>query len=76
MRALVLVSALLAADAVTTSLRWAADIACANGAEDVELAEVLLTIAPTVGMAQTVRSAPRLALALGVDLETDVSASS
>ena len=68
--ALVQLSALLAADATTTSLRWAIDVACAAGVDDVTLAEVLLAIAPVAGTAQTAATAPRLALALDLDLDT------
>lgn len=68
-RALVQLSALLAADAVTTSLRWALDAAWAVGVDDVTLAQVLLAIAPLAGSVQTAASAQRLALALDVDLD-------
>jgi alkylhydroperoxidase family enzyme len=67
--ALVQLSALLAADATTTSLRWATDVAGAAGVDDVTLAEVLVAIAPVAGSAQTAACAPRLALALDFDLE-------
>lgn len=69
-RALVQLSALLAADAVTTSLRWAVDAACAVGVDDVTLTQVLVAIAPLAGTVQTAASAARLALALDVDLGT------
>jgi hypothetical protein len=68
-RALVQLSALLAADAVTPSLRWAADAAGAVGVDDVTLAQVLVAIAPVTGTVQTAVSAPRLALALDCDLD-------
>lgn len=68
-RALVQLSALLAADAVTPSLRWAVDAACAVGVDDIVVAQVLLAIAPLTGTVQTAVSAPRLALALDVDLD-------
>jgi alkylhydroperoxidase/carboxymuconolactone decarboxylase family protein YurZ len=68
-RALVQLAALLAADAVTTSLRWAVDAAWAVGVDDATLAQVLLAIAPFAGSVQTAASAPRLALALDVDLD-------
>lgn len=69
-RALIQLSALLAADAVTPSLRWAVDAAWAVGVDDVALAQVLVAIAPVAGSVQTAVSAPRLALALDVDLDT------
>lgn len=68
-RALVRLSALLAADAVTTSLRWAVDAACSVGVDEVQVAQVLVAIAPLTGTVQTAASAPRLALALDVDLD-------
>lgn len=68
-RALVQLSALLAADAVTTSLRWAVDAASAVGVDDLAMAQVLLAIAPLTGSSQAAASAPRLALALDVDLD-------
>ena len=68
-RALVQLSALLAADAVTPSLRWAVDAAGAVGVDDVTLAQVLVAIAPLTGTVQTAVSAARLALALDFDLD-------
>ena len=50
-------------------MRWAADAASAVGVDDVTLAQVLLSIAPLAGTVQTAASAPRLALALDVDLD-------
>jgi 4-carboxymuconolactone decarboxylase len=70
-RALVQLAALLALDAGTVSLRWAVDVASAAGVDDVSLVQVLLTAASATGTAQAVASAPRLALALGVDVELD-----
>lgn len=69
-RALIQLSALLAADAVTPTLRWAVDAACAVGIDDVAVAQVLLAIAPLTGTVQTAVSASRLALALDLDLDT------
>jgi alkylhydroperoxidase/carboxymuconolactone decarboxylase family protein YurZ len=70
-RALVQLAALLAVDAGTSSLRWAVEIASAAGVDDAALVRVLLTAASTTGTAQAVASAPRLALALDVDVELD-----
>jgi alkylhydroperoxidase/carboxymuconolactone decarboxylase family protein YurZ len=70
-RMLVELAALLATDAPTTSVRWAAERAAAAGADDDALVGVLLAAAATAGGAQMVTSAPRLALALDVDLEVD-----
>jgi alkylhydroperoxidase/carboxymuconolactone decarboxylase family protein YurZ len=70
-RVLVELAALLAADAPTTSVRWAAERAAAAGAGDEELLGVLLAAGAAAGGAQMVTSAPRLALALDLDLEVD-----
>jgi 4-carboxymuconolactone decarboxylase len=68
-RALVHLAALLAAGGSTTSLRWAVELALHAGAEDEEIVEVLATVAAVVGSARVVAAAPRLALAIGYDIE-------
>ena len=70
-RALVHVAALLAAGACTTSLRWAVELAARSGAGDEEIVEVLVTTAAIVGSARVVAEAPRLALAIGYDIEVE-----
>jgi 4-carboxymuconolactone decarboxylase len=70
-RALIHVAALLAAGACTTSLRWAVELASRAGAEDDEIVEVLVTTAALVGSARVVAEAPRLALAIGYDIEVE-----
>ena len=70
-RSLVEISALLAVGAPTTSLRWSVERALTRVLQDAEVIQVLLSAASTVGVAQTVASAPRLALALDVDIEID-----
>jgi 4-carboxymuconolactone decarboxylase len=70
-RMLVRLAALLAVDAPTTSLRWAVELASSTGADDDALVGVLVSAAPAVGAAQVVATAPRLALALGFDIEVD-----
>jgi alkylhydroperoxidase/carboxymuconolactone decarboxylase family protein YurZ len=69
--ALVRLSALLATDAPTDSLRWAVDAAATAGIDDAALAQVLVSTAPTAGAAQAVAGAARLALAMGVDVEIE-----
>lgn len=69
--ALVQLSALLATDAATDSLRWAVDRAATSGVTDAALAQVLIVTAPAAGAAQAVASAARLALALGVDVDIE-----
>ena len=68
-RGLVRLAALIAADASTTSLRWAAELAWGAGATDEEIVGVLLTVAEAVGLERAVSAAPRLALAIGYDIE-------
>ena len=70
-RVLVRLAALLALGASTTTLRWAVELAAGAGADDDALVGVLVTAAPAVGAARVVASAPRLALALGFDIELD-----
>jgi 4-carboxymuconolactone decarboxylase len=68
-QALVGLGALLAIDAATVSVRLAVELAGSAGATEDEMVGVLLAIAPAVGNARTVSVAPRLALALGYDVE-------
>ncbi|MEA2668820.1 MAG: 4-carboxymuconolactone decarboxylase [Chloroflexota bacterium] len=69
--ALVHLAALLTAGGSTTSLRWAVEFAVQEGAHDDEIVEVLATVAAIVGSARVVTVAPRLALAIGYDIEVD-----
>jgi 4-carboxymuconolactone decarboxylase len=68
-QALVRVGALLSVGAATTSLRWTVEHAQATGATDEEILGVLVAIGPVVGLARVVAEAPRLALALGYELD-------
>ena len=68
-RGLVRLAALLAIGASTESLRWAVDLASASGVDDEAVTSVLIAAGLAAGSAQLVESAPRLALALGVELE-------
>lgn len=68
---LVRLGALLALGAETTTLRATVDRALEAGATETEIADVLVTVAPTVGVARVVTTAPRLALALGYELDAD-----
>jgi hypothetical protein len=70
-RVLVRLAALLAVDAPTATLRWAAELAASTGAGDDVLVCALTCTAAETGTAQLVRSAPRLALALGFDAELE-----
>ena len=67
--ALVRLAALLSVGAATCSCRPAVEFARAVGATDAEIVGVLVAIAPAVGGARVVGSAPRLALAIDYDVE-------
>jgi 4-carboxymuconolactone decarboxylase len=68
---LVELGALLALGAATTSLRSAVQRATDAGATEAEIVGVLIAIAPAIGLARVVSIAPRLAIAIGYDLEAD-----
>ena len=68
---LVQLGALLALGASTSSLRATVDRAVEAGATEAEIVGVLIAVAPTVGLARVVSTAPRLAVAIGYDLEAD-----
>jgi 4-carboxymuconolactone decarboxylase len=70
-QALVALGALLSVDAATVSVRLAVETAQRAQATEDEIVGVLLAIAPAVGHARTVAVAPRLALALGYDVDDD-----
>ena len=52
-------------------MRWAVELALRSGAEDEEIVEVLAIVARIAGSAQVVAAAPRLALAIGYDIEVE-----
>jgi 4-carboxymuconolactone decarboxylase len=66
---LVRLAALLAVGASTPSLRDAVMQAADAGATRDEIVGVLVSVGPTIGLASLVASAPRLAMAIGYDLE-------
>jgi 4-carboxymuconolactone decarboxylase len=68
---LVQLGALLALGAATSSLRATVDRAVEAGATESEIVGVLIAVAPAVGLARVVSTAPRLALAIGYDIEAD-----
>jgi 4-carboxymuconolactone decarboxylase len=68
---LVRLGALLALGASTSSLRGAVDRALEAGATEAEIVGVLIAVAPAVGLARVVSAAPRLAVAIGYDIEAD-----
>jgi alkylhydroperoxidase/carboxymuconolactone decarboxylase family protein YurZ len=68
---LVRLGALLALGAATSSLRSTVEGAREAGASDEEIVGVLIAVAPAVGLARVVSSAPRLASAIGYDIDQD-----
>lgn len=68
---LVELGALLALGASTTSLRTTVGRALEAGATEAEIVGVLIAVAPAVGLARVVSAAPRLATAIGYDIEAD-----
>ncbi len=68
-RALTRLAALIAVSGPSSSFGALADAAVSMGASAAEIAEVLVSVAPVVGLPRTVAAAANLALALGYDLE-------
>jgi alkylhydroperoxidase/carboxymuconolactone decarboxylase family protein YurZ len=69
--ALVRLGAMVAVHGGIASFGAQADAAIAAGASVSEIVDVLVAVAPVVGLPCTVAAAPRLALALGYDAEAD-----
>ena len=68
--ALLRLGALVAIGSSTICHEWSAAQALAAGATDVEIAEVLLAIAPVAGLSRVASAAPDVAAALGYDIAT------
>ncbi|MGN6168465.1 MAG: carboxymuconolactone decarboxylase family protein [Solirubrobacteraceae bacterium] len=68
---LVRLGALLTLGAATSSLRVTVEQAIQAGASEPEIVDVLVTVGPAVGLARVVAAAPRLADALGYDIEAN-----
>jgi len=71
-RALIRLGVLVAMSGPPSAFEWATSDALANGATPDELVEVLFAAAPLVGSSHVVAAAPRLARALGYDLDADL----
>jgi 4-carboxymuconolactone decarboxylase len=67
--ALVRLAALIAAGASPTSYRLSVEASMGAGATVEEVVGTLLAVAPTVGLARLVSATPRLALAVGYDID-------
>ena len=68
---LVRLGALVAVGAATASLRRTVELARGAGASEAEIVGVLVAVAPTVGLARIVQTAPKLATAIGYDAVGD-----
>jgi len=66
--ALLQVAVSVATESAPVCLEWSAGRALAAGATENEIADVLLAIAPAVGLVRVVCAAPILAIALGYDV--------
>jgi alkylhydroperoxidase/carboxymuconolactone decarboxylase family protein YurZ len=67
---LVRLGALLALGAPTNAVKATVAESVDAGATEDEIVDVLVTVAPTVGLARVVGCAPRLATALGYDIDS------
>jgi 4-carboxymuconolactone decarboxylase len=70
-RMLVQLAALVAIDAPTATLRWAVELASSVGADEDEIVGVLATVGREVGLPRIVEAAPRLALAIGYEVDVE-----
>jgi alkylhydroperoxidase/carboxymuconolactone decarboxylase family protein YurZ len=68
-RAMLELAMLIAVDGPAAAFEKAAGVAIATGATEDELVEILIAAAPTVGTAHVVAAAPKLALAIGYDVD-------
>ena len=69
--ALTRIAALVAVGGTVPSYGALADDAVDAGATAAEIAEVLVAVIPVIGLPRVVAAAPRLALALGHDIDAD-----
>lgn len=70
--ALVRLGVLIAVDGPAPAFEWATASALAAGATEEEMVGVLVAAGPLVGSAHVVSVAPRLARALGYDIDEDL----
>ncbi len=68
-RAVVRLAALIATESAAPTYQWAVNGARAAGVRDDEVAGVLMSVAPIVGIARVASAAPVLASALGYELD-------
>lgn len=68
-RALVRLGALLALDAAPVSYQWAVEDVQACGFTTEEVVSTLVAVAPVIGLARLVSTTPKLAMAIGYDID-------
>jgi alkylhydroperoxidase/carboxymuconolactone decarboxylase family protein YurZ len=66
------VAALIAIGGAEPSYDELVDAAMSSGSSADEIVDVLIGLSPIVGLPRVVEAAPKLALALGYDLESDI----
>ena len=71
-RALGRLATLFAIDGSVSTYGWATSAALGAGVTSDEIVELLVAMAPLIGTARVVCAAPKLALALGYDVEGDI----
>ncbi len=69
--ALVRLAALISIEGATPSYEWGVSVALAAGASDEEIVDVLVAVAPIVGLARVNSAASELALALDLEIAQD-----
>jgi 4-carboxymuconolactone decarboxylase len=67
--ALARLGALIALDAAPASFAWQIGIALDSGVTAEEIVGVMIAVAPSVGMAKIVATAPEIALSLGISMD-------
>ena len=72
--ALLRLACLVAIGGPDTAYAHAVSVAQASGATEDDIAGALVAVAPIVGSARVVTAAPRVALAMGYDVEADLEA--
>ena len=72
--ALLRLASLVALGGPDTAFAHAVTLALASGASEDDITEALIAVAPIVGSARAVASAPKVALAMGYDVEADLEA--
>jgi len=72
--ALLRLASLVAIGGPDAAFAHAVTLALASGASEDDITETLIAVAPIVGSARAVTAAPKVALAMGYDVEADLEA--